>query len=397
MLSLSYLIGRMNIVTPINNKEEVLKVNAIDQAIRNLRRTIQPPWTLKKTTLRVFQNVLEYPKASDHARLAFLNDQKDLGFNDHPRYVFTSIKDFYEDPTYRNSIAEIWNNGTRYLGVRNKSDDNLTSVTLDNAESVANYTTNGDAGIPVLDAVIFKEGNSSIRIPIINSTGSAVIANTFTTNNDTDYKRKYHFRWVYLDSAPTSVTLKIGSDSSNYLSSTVTTQFSGAPFVADDWNLLAFDMNTTWTGTENTAFAWQQITLTGAATGTYYLDTSYMKGWTLEDYWYYSTNNKKTSAGVRGDYFAPDGATYDTTDVLLGDDGDDIWADIIVYEAQTYLLSDAKEQELKNDAWSFRNKAMNDLMNEYPDMSPYITTNTFRFGTDYSVDTTNQFLNGFPQ
>jgi hypothetical protein len=381
----------MNSVTSVNNKEEVLKVNAIDQAIRNLRRTIQPPWTLQKSTLRLFSGVLEYPKASDHARLAFLNDQKDQNFGSHPRYVFTSIKDFYEDPTYRNTIAEIWNGGTRYLGVRNKTDDSLSSVQLDSAESIATYASSGDAGTPVLDTVIFKTGSSSVRIPITSSTGTASVENTFTANNDSDYKRKYHFRWVYLDSAPTSITLYLGADSSNYLSSTVTTQFSGASFVTDDWNLLALDMNTTWTGTENTSFDWQKITFTGASTGTYYLDSSYMKGWTLEDYWYYSSYNKETSAGVGADYFSPDNATYDGTDLLIGDD---IWADVIVYEAQTYLLSDEKEQALKADQWGFRNTALEDLFNTYPDLSPKQTTNTYRFGGDYQSEMIEPFTYG---
>jgi len=74
--TLNYLISRMNAYTPIYNLEESRKVNAIDFAIREFRMRIQPPWMLKKTTIRIFEDVLEYPTATDHAELAFLSSSK---------------------------------------------------------------------------------------------------------------------------------------------------------------------------------------------------------------------------------------------------------------------------------------------------------------------------------
>lgn len=385
-LTLANLIGRMNIYTPINNKGEVLKVNSIDQTIRKLRRKIQPPWTLKKSTLRIFSNVLEYPMASDHGRLAFLDDQKqDETFSERPRYVFTSIKEFYEDPTYRNDLAEIWNRGAKYLGVRNKTSPQMTSQIVDSAESIANYTVAGDAGTPVLETVIFKTGNASIRIPIILSSGVATIRDTVASVSDANYKRKYYFRWVYFDSVPTSVQLQYGPDSSNYLYANVTTQFSGAPFVADDWNLLAMDLNVASPqGTVATTFAFEGIVLTGAATGTYYLDASYLRGWILQDYWYYMSSNVLDSDNsTYKDYFAADGATYDILDQLIGED---VWADVIALEACIPLLSDDKEKSLKEDVQSDAKGAWADLYATYPDLVPQMTTTTYRFQDDYQRD-----------
>lgn len=382
-LTLANLIGRMNLYTPINNKGEVLKVNAIDQTIRKLRRKIQPPWTLKKSTLRIFADVLEYPIASDHARLAFLDDKKqNETFSERPRYVFTSIKDFYEDLTYRNDLAEIWDRGTRYLGVRNKTSPGLTSQVVDNADSISNFTVAGDAGTPVLDNVVFQTGNSSIRIPITLSSGTATIRDTVNSISDNDYKRKYYFRWVFLDSAPTSIQLQYGPDSSNYKYANVTTQFSGAPFAADDWNLLAMDLNTASTqGTVATTFAYEGIVLTGAATGTYYLDASYLRGWILQDYWYYMSSNVLEDDGVTyKDYFAPDGATYDIADVLLGDD---VWADVIGLEACIPLLSDDKEKDLKMDVQNDAKAAWADFYAVYPDLVPQMITTVYRFQDDY--------------
>jgi hypothetical protein len=379
--TLSNLITRMNVYTPIFAMDEVRKVNAIDQAIRMFRVNNQPPWSLKKTTLRVFQDVYEYPTASDHAQLAFLSNQNlNRSFGEQPRYVFTSLKDFVEDPTYRNLMAEIWQNGTRYLGVRDKTNTGYTSTLLDSAESVTNWSASGDAGTPVLDTVVFITGNASIRVPITNSSNTATISSTFTAFTDTNYARKYFFLWVYLDGAPSSVTLRVGTSASQYLSAAVTTQFSGAAFATDDWNLLAIDLNTaTNTGSFAGVFSYQAAVLSNAPTGTYYFDASYARGWKLQDYWYYTTYNV-LSGSTYSDYFAADGATYSLSAVLMGDTG---WHDAIVYEACTYLLSDQKETQIFRDVSELRNMAWSKFFGRYPDMSPHIITDVYRFETDY--------------
>jgi hypothetical protein len=360
--------------------DEVRKVNALDQAIRELRMNIQPPWTLKKTTVRIFSDVYTYPIASDHQKLAFLSSSKDTdSFADQPRYVYTSIKDFIEDPTPRNVIAEVWDSGVKTLGVRNKTDDHLTSLTLDSAEDVSKYSTSDDAGTPVLDTVMFKSGNASIRVPITSSTGTATILDTFSSQLDTNYKRKYHFKWLYLDSAPTSIEMRLETDASNYLSSTVTTQFDGRAFAADDWNLIAMDLNTaTVTGTIG-AFTQERFILTGAGTGTYYFDASYLKGWILQDYRYYSSYNVLDGSTYQP-YFAEDGATYNTSAYLLGDT---LWHDVIVSRACSLLLADQKEEAIRNAVDEQHQIAYTRFIQDYPDLSPKITTNSYRFETDY--------------
>lgn len=388
--ALSTLISRMNVYTPIFVLDEVRKVNAIDQAIRMFRMKNQPPWVLKHSTLRIFQDVLTYPVASDHAQLAFLDDQlvKNEPFGDHPRYVYTSIKDFSEDPTPRNTIAEIWQSGAKFLGVRNNTATGLTSQLVDDASVAANWAGSDDAGTPVLDEVLFITGSSSIRVPVTNSTNVATITDTFANSiNETNYKAKYYFEWVYLDSIPTSIDIRLRTDASNYLSTNVTTQFAGQPFVADDWNLIAMDLNTaTVTGTVTGTFASAVYILNGAATGNYYFDASYLRGWVLQDYWYYSTYNVVNSALTSfAEYFAPDGATYDATNLLIGDTA---WHDAIMYEACMYLLSDQKEANIYVQVETLRNMAWGQFFGRYPDMSPHIITNVYRFQTDYQADMT---------
>lgn len=386
MTTLANLIARMNVYTPINNKEETLKVNAIDQALRTIRRNLQFPWCLRRGTIRIFSGVLEYPIASDHDRLAFINDTKDnKPFSEQPRYVYTSIKEFYEDPTNRNGLAEIWDRGTKYLGVRDKRQEGYTSQTLSEANDASDWALSGDASDPVDDTVIFQTGDSSVRFTVTDSSGTATGWESITSFTDANYKRKYFFRWIYLDSVPTSITLRIGPDTSNYKYATVTTQFNGAPFVADAWNRIAIDLNIAQTtGTVVTTFAKLGFVLTGAATGTYYIDAAELKGWTLQDYWYYSTSNVLDADGITyKQFFAEDGATFDIGDSLLGEA---TWHDIVLYEACTYLLSDDKEQKIKEDVRDLRERAWADIYAVYPDMTPLTITNVFRFGTDYQQE-----------
>lgn len=393
MTTLDNLIGRMNAYTPIYNMDQVRKVNALDQAIRMFRVNNQPPWTMKKTTIRLFSGVLQYPIASDQAQLAFIDNQlgTDQSFFSHPRYVYTSLKDFYEDPTYRNSIAEIWENGTKTLGIRDKTSQNMTSSIVNSAESVSGWTGTGDAGTPVLDEVFFITGTASIRVPITNASNTATVSTTFTAFSDSEYLRKYHFRWIYLDGLPTSLKLRVGTDSSNYLESgTITTQFSGAPFVENDWNLVAFDLNTATTvGSFSGSFAYQAVVFTAAPTGNYYFDDSYLKGWILQDYWYYSTYNVLNGSTYQ-EYFAPDNATYNINASLIGDTA---WHDCMMYEACLYLLSDQKEQAIFSQVEVLKNQSWAKFFGRYPDLSPYVQTNTYRFGTDYGAEMGYSYTN----
>ena len=70
------------------------------------------------------------------------------------------------------------------------------------------------------------------------------------------------------------------------------------------------DLNTaTPFGTNDGTFVDAVYVLNGAATGDYYFDAAYLRGWILEDFWYYSTQNVLDGSTYQ-DFFAPDGATY---------------------------------------------------------------------------------------
>lgn len=380
--------------TPIYTIEEARKVNALEEAIRMLRRTFSPPWTLQKSTLKSFQGVFIYSVASDHDHLAYLDNQKTQDYPNKERFIYTTLQEFFEDPTNRNQMAEIWDNGTRKLGI-NLKDFEATQALIGSTQSLTSptaWSSSGDAGTLVLDTVITKSNpNSSVRVPITNSSGIATITATVPTFIDANYKRKYFFVNVYFSSVPTSMTLRFGTNSSNYLTSTLTTQFDGGAFKANDWNVLAFDLNNpdSTVGTQTTTFTYQAVIFNGAATGTYFIDDSYVRGWVLLDYWYYSSNNvKKTgTTNVNQQYFTTAASpAYDVNDSLLGDDE---WSDVIVYDACALLLADSKESAIKADVQNRQQIAMANFFDRYPDLSPLITQTYYRYTTDYAEDFAN--------
>lgn len=387
--SLSTLLNRMDRWQIISTVEEQYKVKDLDEAFRTLRREIVMPWNLKKSSLKIFHDVLEYPMADDHDELAFLDDSANPNiFSERPRFRFTSIKEFYENPDYRNDLAEIWDGAERYLGVRYNS-KGQTSQVLNNAEDEDDWTVSGDATSAEYQTVVFKDGNGSIKISITNSTDSATIKNTFTAFSDANYKRKYQFKLIYLDAVPDSggIEMRFQVDDSNYLTTTVTTQFSGQSFKADAWNLIAQDLNeATEVGTITTASEWASeiIIPSGLETGTYFIDHSDLREWSLMDYWYYSNFSVATVGATEPDqeYFLNSSEVYATDSSIVGDTE---WTDVIMYDAMLTTLTDKEvKPDLYNRIYARRQKAWDDLINKYPSLEPVITTLNYRFTTDFN-------------
>lgn len=386
---LSTILARMQRFQDVlQNSNEIYQVRDIDQALRSLRRMFPLPWTIQKSSMRVFEGIKEYPVATDHDELAYLDRSDDSFYPAKARFKYTSLNQFYEDPNNRNQIAEIWDGNQRFFGVNYKNFTTPSQV-LNTAESTTGWTVTGDAGTPVLDQVFFKEGNASIQIPITLATSTAGVRWAFSSViNDSSYKKKYAFVSVYLAAVPTSIEFRIETSATAYVSTSgITTQFSGQPLKAGQWNTIAIDLNTaTVTGAfDSTSIGFGRLVFTGAATGTYFVDASYFREWVLLDYWYYSINTVKTSAGTLAskEYFYDDTTTpaYDLTDLLVGDSE---WADVIMYDACLTNLIDIKANKaIKDDFKIWRSDAWAALGEKYPSLEPIIITDTYNFIEDF--------------
>lgn len=382
--TLSNVLDAMNAYQDISTMAEEFKIRQLDYAIRKLRRQSTFPWNLIKGSLKVFDGVKEYPIVSGHDELAFLEKDNIERYADSARFFNTDLKQFYQDVnSSRNLITEIWDGGTKLLGV-NYKESSLGSKLLSNASVASEYTGSGDAGTPTKDTVTYKIGGSSISVPITSSAGTATIVNTITSFSDSKYKNKYHFRWIYLDAVPTSINIQLRTDASNYLSTDVTTQFSGQAFKADQWNLIAQDLNTaTETGTfDSTDIASEAVVLTGAGTGTYYLDDSNLREWTLLDYWYYSKYNIQTedeTSVADQEYFYTTAGEYNVADKLIGDSE---WIDVIMYDAMKRLVADIDNKNLYAAIMDERRVAWDDFFKKYPNLIPQMTSINYRFNND---------------
>lgn len=388
--TLSAMLNRMDRYQEVSVVEQTYKVRDIDEAIRTLRREMSPPWVQKQTTIAIFKDVLIYPVASDHQHLALVEQSlnKEIPGSFRPRLNsrYTSLKQFYQDRDPRNLICEIWDGGERFLGIRYKN-INATSARI-SSTTASNYTASGDASGITAETVQTIDGVDSIKFTVTLSASSATVTEALTSFSDADYLKKYFFRQVYFDSVPTNVQLRFGNDSSNYLSKTVTTQFSGQAFKADAWNLLAFDLNTaTTTGTiTSTAFDYTAIILTGAATGTYFIGPAYLRGYRNLDYYYYSIYNIKTESGsvLDKEYFFTDSTnTYATGDSLVGDSE---WIDCVVFDASLSSLSDGKNKDVIQTIAEKRATAWRLLQERYPDNAEIIITEKYSFGEDPNLD-----------
>lgn len=395
--TLSTLLNRESRFQSLAAISDIYKVQDIDEAIRTVKRKFRLPFIAKLASLRVFPNVLLYPVAEDHDYLLYLDTDDDtVPYNNRMRARYTSLQQFYEDLDYRNTVAEIWDTNTIMLGIRDKDVPPgflSASQLLDNASSISNYTASLDASNLYLDTVNFVDSantQSSVQFTNTNTTDEALVEWTFSAGSFTDanYKSKYFFVNVWLTGIPTSIELRYGADSSNYLHHTVTTQFSSQAFKPNAWNLLAFDNNTaSTTGTINTStdFNYGAVKLNEAPSGLYNIDTSYSRGWALLDYWYYSKWIVQTPSATMADkqFFVAADGTYDINDSLIGDDE---WTDVILYEAMLRGLGDKENDDLYAKVVGFRDEALTQIMTNYPDQKPLTVTQSYRFSSGQQQD-----------
>jgi hypothetical protein len=378
--TLALLLEELDRSKDISNIEEQYKVKALDGAIRRLRRESVFPWTIKKGSLKVFNGVKEYPVASDHDEIIYLDPTNLEAYSQAARFFNTSVQQFYEDVmSNRNLLTELWDTGTPMIGV-NYKDLALSSIELDSAEDSDNYTPTGDAISVSDDLVNYKEGNGSIRVVITSTTTVATIKCSFPVAlSDSLYQSKYHFRWVYLDAVPTSIEMRLQTDDSNYLKTVVTAQFSGQAFKPDSWNLIAQNLDeATAVGTfDSGSIASEKIILNDAATGVYYLDTCNLREWKLFDYWYYSRYvvmaDGSTSADQEKFWRS---SNYNTADALIGDQE---WIDVILYEAMEGLLVGINNVNLFSYVMRKKKEAWDTFGAKYPDMVPLVMTTRYRF------------------
>ena len=198
----------------------------------------------------------------------------------------------------------------------------------------ASNTTTSDAQTLAADTTKKKEGSASLKFNIsVSQSGNnyAEIATTTTSTTSvdgTDLENIGHFRlWLGLHNMSaanpaliTGVTLRWGSDSSNYWEITPTTTITGGSFKAE-WNRLDFNWGSaTKTGTPDvSALDYFLIRLTYSSgmtdTNNIRIDELVLLKPIDMELVYFSNNFVTSSAGVQQARFTE--STVDTTEILL--------------------------------------------------------------------------------
>jgi hypothetical protein len=186
-----------------------------------------------------------------------------------PGELFDRTKNFVYNGT---SSTFEYMNGVPIIRIVSKLPQ--AQVIIDPMTQVGNWVAGGTASNLALDYTAYYQSPASLRLTQATGTGTV----TETLNNAIDLSSYEGVGVAFLairipDGATasdlTSVSLKLGSDSSNYSSITKTEGFLGA-WIAGDWLLVAFDFSATAdTGTpdwENINYV--QVTLVTASTMT---------------------------------------------------------------------------------------------------------------------------------
>lgn len=139
------------------------------------------------------------------------------------------------------------------------------NATIDPMTSVGNWVASGTASGLTVDNTVYYQSPGSLRFSL--TTGSGILTETLQSPEDLSSNEGVGvaFLALYVPSNAsniTSIQLKLGSDSSNYSSVTVTEPFIG-DFTDNLWQLVAFDFaGATNTGTPDwSAIDYVQVTM----------------------------------------------------------------------------------------------------------------------------------------
>ncbi len=376
--TLAELFTKLNFYKDIDKQDDLYKVIALDDALNEFRRDNRLPWTIQKSTLKLFKNILYYEPDSSHDSLINLNRNEVDGFSEALSYFNTDINQFIEmTKRQRNLLTQLYIDGNKALGVRNIEQE-IFNVVLDNAGDEDTYAAVSNATEIGENTVYTLDDNNSISYDII---GTATIKNTYETAvDDEDYLEKYYIRRIYLKAVPTSIELRSQTNDSNYIKATLTEQVTGLPFIANDWNYIGFAYEDgTEVGTfDSSDIASSKIIITGY-TGIMYISYDSIDEFLLQQYWFYSKFAVMSSAATTPDkveFLNYESNNYDITDSLVGPTK---WIDPIVKKAREQLVLGIENEVVRKGIAKRSERATAQFDRNFPNQEPKLTTVTRRF------------------
>lgn len=182
----------------------------------------------------------EYDLPADFREVSEIRDGDERIVNPSPRNVISQFEKGYEitdGKLYLNDVPEPSSTSTTPITV-------LSNNALDEEGT---WVASLDATNVTTDLDEYKVGNGSVNFDLDVSADAGNVAaltnSTFTAEDVSDYEDSGKWRvWMYLPDVTylKSITLRWGSDSTNYWSLAVTKDYKKEAF-KDGWNLLEFD------------------------------------------------------------------------------------------------------------------------------------------------------------
>jgi hypothetical protein len=197
-------------------------------------------------TPNVFDDVYDYTAPTDIKGYGIIDVRPQAGREIGSKIKLVSSEFFDRKKSDVNLLAAIEDDDfARKLRLNIDVNDDVTTVS-DFGSTVSpsgTWGAFGDAANVIADTDNYVEGSGSLKFDLVGSGATAGVVNSALTAIDiSDYVNAGSaLVWVYINSTTnlTNWILRIGSDSSNYYSITVTTQHDSTAF-RTGWNLLRF-------------------------------------------------------------------------------------------------------------------------------------------------------------
>lgn len=247
---------------------------AYERTARQLAQKISIPTAMGRQNIVLYDGVFDYAAPTDLLGTSIVDMQ--------PQGISRGSTDY----VYKNGISDFDRtkgyllNGTQITFEARKGTDIMRVVSvrptpkieLDPFTATTGWTASGSASGITLDSTVFYQDPGSLRF-LLTGASTGILTKTIPSNDLTSYVGVgVMFLAIRIPSTETlsnltSITVRLGSDSSNYYSVTATTGFLGA-ITLGEWLLVSFDLATaTTTGTPTiTAIDYVQIRIATAGT-----------------------------------------------------------------------------------------------------------------------------------
>lgn len=258
----------------INDRRRDTSSNSVDMTTDGFRAIVgalqvwdsehEWPWQITKTAINYREGITTYRLASSLNFKAVIDVRLTRAFENKIEFEYVSNNRFDSDTIYTKKIAIKTEDQKQYLRLKytgatlviNQASDVTSNGTWVGATAVSNLSK---------DSYESFNGNTSLKFDYSGTTGT-LTNSTITAIDVTQYAQR---SGIYFDielksiTSLTSITMKFGSSSANYITGAVTTDYLGNSFVLG-WNRVCLE----WSGTTtvvgtlvNTAWTYAQVTI----------------------------------------------------------------------------------------------------------------------------------------